>query len=483
MSYSIKEVFRKIENVPENIKATVVFGVASFSISGLKYIMTPILTRLLTTSEYGTVGIYNSWLSIVQVIMSLTLMYPGILNVGLYEHKDNRWKYLSSMEGIITVVSLCTILFYVFAHRLINDIIGIPSSLVILMLITCLFQPASNLWTAKQRYEYKYKITFIVTVGTALLAQICSIVYVIIKKDTGANLAEARLWSAGLVNILCAVVIYVYILAKGKKFYDSPLWKETLILAIPLIPHYLSHVLLNGTDKIMIGKMIGADKAGIYNLAAVLSSIGILFWRALLTTFSPFVNTKIGERKFDEIRRAIKPLWIFTGGLCIVGALLSPEIIAVFGSKEYLEGIYVVPPVVAGVFTYTMYDAFAAVSFFHKKSVNIMIASVTAAMSNIVMNYFGIQVFGFIAAGYTTLISHLILILMHYINIRKIEKERIYDGKLSIISLLVVTIACSACNLLYGGPSFIRYILALVVAVYLFAKRRMLYTALANMKI
>ena len=483
MANSIRKAFEKIKNVPENIKATVVFGVASFSISGLKYIMTPIFTRLLTTSEYGTVGIYNSWLAIIQVIMSLTLMYPGILNVGLYEHKDNRWKYLSSMEGIITVVSSTAIVIYLLAHELFNDIIGIPTSLVILMLLTCVFQPASNLWTAKQRYEYKYKITFVVTVGTAFLAQICSVGWVIFRKNTGANLAEARLWSAGLVNIAVAIVIYIYILSKGKQFYDGTLWKETLIVAIPLIPHYLSHVLLNGTDKIMIGRMIGADKAGIYNLAAVLSSIGVLFWRALLTTFSPFVNAKIGERRFEEIRKAIKPLWIFTGGFCIVGALLSPEIIRVFGTKEYLEGIYVVPPVVAGVFTYTMYDAFAAVSFFHKKSVNIMLASMTAALSNIAMNYFGIRAFGFVAAGYTTLISHLILILMHYINIRRIEKERIYDGRLSLLSLIIVTGACMACNFLYTGPSVFRYVLSVLVLSYLFSKRKTLYKALANMKV
>ncbi len=483
MGNSINRLLNKIKNVPENIKATLVFGIASFSISGLKYITTPIFTRILTTTEYGTVGIYNSWYAIVQVIMSLTLMYPGILNVGLYEHRDNRWKYLSSMLGIITVVSSVVMVLYFLSYKCINNFIGIPPNLVLLMLLTCIFQPASNIWTAKQRYEYKYAITFGVTVGTAFIAQICSVVCVIIKKDSAINLAEVRLWSAGVINIAVAVFLYIYILCKGKQFYNGILWKETLIVAIPLIPHYLSHVLLNGTDKIMIGRMIGADKAGIYNLAAILSSIGVLFWRALLTTFSPFVNAKIGERKFEEIRMAVKPLWIFTGGFCILGALLSPEIIKLFGTKEYLEGVYVVPPVVAGVFTYTMYDAFAAVSFFHKKSVNIMLASMTAAVANIIMNYLGIPKFGFIIAGYTTLISHLILIFMHYLNIKKIEKEKIYDGKLAVLSLLVITGACLSCNLLYQGPSIIRYILSIGILLYLFIKRRTLYKALADMKV
>ena len=82
---SIKKKIASIKNAPINIKATFYLGIASFSISGLKYLTTPIFTRLLTTSEYGEINIYNSWLTIISVIMSVTLTNPGILNVGLYE--------------------------------------------------------------------------------------------------------------------------------------------------------------------------------------------------------------------------------------------------------------------------------------------------------------------------------------------------------------------------------------------------------------
>ncbi|MBP3198578.1 MAG: oligosaccharide flippase family protein [Butyrivibrio sp.] len=474
---------KRIKNAPETVKATLVFGIASFATSGLRYVLTPVFTRLLTTSEYGIVGIYNSWYSIIQVVLSITLIYPGILNVGLYEHKDSRWNYLSNMLGLITTVSLGSIIIYSLFHVFVNSVIGIPGSLVVLMLITCTFQPAMNLWTAKQRYEYKYKSTFLVTVGSAIIAQIISVAVVLYKMGSGDNLASVRLWSAGTVNIITAFCIYILIFTRGKQFYNKSLWKETILVAIPLIPHYLSYVVLNSTDKIMIGQMIGIDKAGIYNLTAVLSSIGVLFWRALLTTFSPFVNTKLGERKYDEIRAVIKPLWFFTGGFCVLGAVLSPEIVRVFGSKEYLEGIYVVPPIVAGIFTYAMYDAFASVSFFHKKSFNIMIASVTAAISNIIMNYFGILKFGYVAAGYTTLFSHLILIAMHYRNIRAIEKEKIYDGKVAMLYLAVITLACFSCVFLYPLFPLYRYILAFCILVMLASKYKLLINAIASMKV
>ena len=476
--------FDKIKNAPENVKATFFFGIATFTISGVNYGTTPIFTRLLSTSEYGIISIYNSWLSIVQVVMSLTLIYPGVLNVGLYEYKDNRWKYLSTMLGVITVTSVLTMTGYFCFQNYINQLIGIPVSLIILMLITSFLRPAINLWTAKQRYEYKYKTTLFVTVGTAIGSQIISILAVLLaKKQQGWNLAVIKLWSAGTITIFVAILIYIYILKKGTQFYNKALWKETCLITIPLIPHYLSHVVLSGVDKIMIGNMISNEKAGIYALAAVLSSIGILFWRALLTTFSPFVNTKLGEKKFKEIGDAVKILWYFTGSICVIGALLSPEIIILFGTKDYLEGINVVPPVIVSVFTYAMYDVFAAVSFFHKKSLAIMFASIIAALSNIIMNYYGILRFGYIAAGYTTLIAHIILILMHYINVVRIEKEVIYNGKIVLFSLIAVMTACFSCNWLYESVPSIRYLLTLVILTILWTKRNVLFSTLANMKV
>ena len=79
----MKAILNKFKNMPENLKATLVFAIASFATSGINYITTPIFTRLLSGAEYGTVAVYNSWYSIVRVFASMTLIFPGILNVGI----------------------------------------------------------------------------------------------------------------------------------------------------------------------------------------------------------------------------------------------------------------------------------------------------------------------------------------------------------------------------------------------------------------
>ena len=465
--------------MPENLKATLVFAIASFATSGINYLTTPIFTRLLSGAEYGTVAVYNSWYAIVRVFASMTLIFPGILNVGLYDHSENRWRYLSSMLGITSLCSVLLGILYALCPELFQRLLGLDGSLMVLMLLSCFALPATTMWTMKQRYEYRYKSTFFVSVGSAVLAQAVAVAAVMAARE---NLDHVRLWSAGLVNMAVGLCLFAHILRKGRVFVDLPLWKKTFLVALPLIPHYLGGELLSSMDKIMIDALVGKQEAGIYALAAILSAIGILLWRALSVMFNPFVNAKLGSREFTRIREAVKPLMLVVGVLCVIASLAAPEIIRILATEEYLAGIYVVPPVAAGIFIHAMYDTFAAVSFFHKKSTRIMTATLTAAAVNLVGNYVFIKSFGYIAAGYTTLLSNLVLTAMHYRSARLIEPEEIYDPRFSLRAVALVTAGCLLCNLLYPF-TLLRYALIAALLGFIVLRRKAVIDMLMGMKV
>ena len=475
----MKALLNKFKNMPENLKATLVFAIASFATSGINYLTTPIFTRLLSGAEYGTVAVYNSWYAIVRVFASMTLIFPGILNVGLYDHSENRWRYLSSMLGITSLCSVLLGILYALCPELFQRLLGLDGSLMVLMLFSCFALPATTMWTMKQRYEYRYKSTFFVSVGSAVLAQAVAVAAVMAARE---NLDHVRLWSAGLVNMAVGLCLFAQILRKGRVFVDLPLWKKTFLVALPLIPHYLGGELLSSMDKIMIDALVGKQEAGIYALAAILSAIGILLWRALSVMFNPFVNAKLGSREFTKIREAVKPLMLVVGVLCVIASLAAPEIIRILATEEYLAGIYVVPPVAAGIFIHAMYDTFAAVSFFHKKSTRIMTATLTAAAVNLVGNYVFIKSFGYIAAGYTTLLSNLVLTAMHYRSARLIEPEEIYDPRFSLRSVALVTAGCLLCNLLYPF-TLLRYILIAALLGFIVLRRKAVIDMLMGMKV
>ena len=54
-------------------KAGLFYTVGSFFNKGIAFFTIPLFTRILSTTDYGIVSTYNSWVGIVTVLLSMTL--------------------------------------------------------------------------------------------------------------------------------------------------------------------------------------------------------------------------------------------------------------------------------------------------------------------------------------------------------------------------------------------------------------------------
>ena len=81
------------------------------------------------------------------------------------------------------------------------------------------------------------------------------------------------------------------------------------------------------------------------------------------------------------------------------------------------------PPIAAGVFLTSVSNMYSNVLIYHKKTNYIMISSIIAAVVNLVLNYFGIKMFGYLAAAYTTLIAYIILGMMQGIVSGRVHRK------------------------------------------------------------
>ena len=81
---------------------------------------------------------------------------------------------------------------------------------------------------------------------------------------------------------------------------------------------------------------------------------------------------------------------------------LAPEIIFVMAPVQYHEAVYVIPPVAASSYFTFLYNFFSIVGMYYEKTKKIMVASVSGAVLNLVLNVICINLFGYIAAAYTT---------------------------------------------------------------------------------
>ena len=89
----------------EGMKSAVAYTFASLFSKGLAFVTVPIFTRIMSTSEMGTVNLYNSWQSILTVVATLSLTYGGYM-VALKEYEHERDRYESSVLTLTTFTSI-----------------------------------------------------------------------------------------------------------------------------------------------------------------------------------------------------------------------------------------------------------------------------------------------------------------------------------------------------------------------------------------
>lgn len=225
----------------------------------------------------------------------------------------------------------------------------------------------------------------------------------------------------------------------------------------------LSLSLLNSMDRIMINKICGNEETALYSLAYTCSSIVTVLMTSMNTAYSPWLARKLEKREYNLITK-FSYVYILTFIFLLLGILLiAPEILFILGGKAYSEAVFVMPPVITGCAMQMMYTMHVNIEQFNRKTIGMAIASVIAAISNYILNYIFIPIYGYIAAAYTTYISYLILLLLHIYLVKKIKVGKIYDNKF----ILVIILSLSLIMLLFNGLYLSDYIRYIVILIYI----------------
>lgn len=468
----------KVRNLPLGVKASIGYFIASIVTKGIAYLTTPIYTRLLSTAEYGQVDVFLTWLQIFGIVAMFCLHY-GVFNNGMLDYKDDRDGFSFSMLVLSNIITVVFGIVLIILYPCISDWLNMSIPLVILMLIVFLFQPAYNLWFTRQRYEMKYKGVMIWSIIAAVISPLFGILAIILSKSE--NKVYPRLFGAELALVVIYIGFYIYH-AKGAKLrINSKYWKYALAFNLPLIPHYLSSYLLNSSDKIMISKLISDSATAYYSVAYAVASIAFIVWTAVNGSLVPYTYEKCKERKFKDINRVVLPLLLLFATACIVVILLAPEVVAIMASKEYSEAIYVIPPIVGGVFFQVQYYIYANVVYYYKKPVYVMIGSVVTTAANIILNYIFINKYGYIAAGYTTLACYLLQAIIDYFAMKKVAGESVYNMKaISLLSVFIIVVSLGS-NALYDY-TWPRYVVLVLIVVAVVSLRKKIVRIISDMR-
>ncbi|MBQ8797322.1 MAG: oligosaccharide flippase family protein [Oscillospiraceae bacterium] len=409
----------KIKSVPEGVKASVAYTTCSILQRCLSMITMPLFTRILTQEQYGQYSVYISWMGILTIFITLNLAY-GSFSKAMVKFEDDRHGYVAAVQNLTVVLAGVFLLIYLPFQGLWNKLFELPTSLVVLMVAEIVLQSALLCWYGQRRFEYKYKGVVVLTLLVAIISPIFAYILVATSQEKG----YARIIGYAATVIIAGLACFIYTTIRGKGGMRKEYWKYALTFNIPLIPYYLSQVVFNQSDRIMISHMTGTDKAAMYSVAYTLATILTFVLNAVNGSYVPWFYGKIKENKGKENQPMANGISMLMAFLLLAVIALAPEIITIMAGESYREAIWVVPPVAMSLLLLFYAQLFINVEFYYEEKTMLVWGSIGAAVLNVVLNWVLIPIFGFVAAGYTTLVSYIVFAVWNYYNVKLIAKKK-----------------------------------------------------------
>lgn len=481
MKDTISKLKDKYDKLSVQVKATLWFTISGFLQRGASIISTPIFTRIMTTTEYGQFSVYNAWNNVL-IIFGTLYLYNGVINNCFVKIEKNRDYTIAALQGLSTVSALLFFLLCYIIRPILFPAIGLPHTVIYFMLFSFIFAPSIYYWSISERFDYHYKKPVIANIISAFTSVIISLICVLLSTNKG----EARILSYIAVLVIIGIFFYIRNIYFGKCFYDKEIWKFALAFNLPLIPHFLSEVVLNQSDKIMINMFDSTSNAGIYGVAYSIASLVTIFITALNASLVPWQYKALKNKKYKDMNRV--SFIVLSAVTLVLFALMlfAPEAIYILASSKYSDSINLVPPLAVGLFFNFLQQLFIRVELYYEKKSYTVYSSISAAILNIILNYIFMKMFGYQAVAYVTAFCYIVVCVFHYFCYLKIcrsytDVECIYDPKMLLL-ISGIMIVIGIVSLLLYPYTIVRYIIICVIAGVAFINKNKLITAFKSLK-
>lgn len=384
---------------------------------GISFLIVPIFTRILSTTDYGIVTTYNSWVSIVGMILGFA-MHMGI-RAAFIDYKEK------IDDFVATTISFITIVFMGITAIVLGGVSLLRINVSIALVFMCMIQSFATAviedysMYLMMQYRYKFRTAFMVLPN--LISVILSTVAIVLVLKT--DLYMGLIVPTTAVNFIFCLLLLFIIFKKSKFNINKEYLKYGLFVSAPLILHGISLNILSQSDRTMITALANASQTGIYSLVYNFSMIATVITVALEGVWIPWFMRSLQERKIDQINSLAKDYINLMTYTMVCLMLVAPEVLKLLAPKPYWEGISIIPPIILANYVIFLYTLYVNVEHFYKKTVYITYNTVIAAITNLVLNFIFIPKYGYVVAAYSTLASYVLSFVLHSRYAKQLEPD------------------------------------------------------------
>ena len=466
----LKKILQQYRKIDVVARASLWFMFCNIIQHGMSIITTPIFTRLLTTDEYGIVTVYQTWYNVILVLVTLQICYAP-LNNAMVKFSNEKNKLLSSMQSFLVFSSVIWFLFFILFGNQFSILRSLPRIAIMLGVFHAFSSASMSLWVAYQRFEYHYIKLVAFTIMYAVLNTVLGITLVLFMDNGWLARILSMTISQGIFGVsLCFVNLF-----KGKTFYSRKFWKYSIKFGITLLPNSFCSLLLNHADRLVIQQLCGDTEVAYYGLAYSIGTLTNLVKDALSHAFMPWFYKNLDSGKDKQIQKRLSALlWMMLMMISLV-LIIMPEIVLIMGGSKYEHSLQAIPPIAASVFFMFLSTPIINIQYYYNKLLASSICSIFAVVLNLGLNIALVPVYGYVTAGYTTLLSYGLITLAEYFYTSYLLKQNlrteVLDHKNTLVLSFCMLVVMALSPILYTMP-LIRYFCIGIICIVLFIYRK-----------
>ncbi len=394
----------KYRNLSKN---TLLFAVSNFGTKILTFLLVPLYTYVLSTSEYGIVDLLTTTANLIIPLLTINIQ-DAVLRFAL--DKKNEPQDIISIAMKINVYG-CSVVFVVLAALKGFHLLNLELPYVLFFFFYYSLGAISNSFNHYLKTRDKVRVLMISGIIVTIVTCSLNVVLLLVVK-LGVN----GYLIANISGLCTGVFIQLFLGGIYRDLHftkEKDIQKEMLLYSAPLIANSLAWWINNASDRYIVTFFCGVAINGIYSVAykipTILSTIQGVFYNA-------WSISAIVDYDKDDEDGFIGNTYMIYSAACMLSCsfliIINIPLSKMLYSKDFFLAWEYVPLLLAGTFfngaSLIIGCLFTAV----RDSKTISKSTIIGALINTVLNFALIILIGAVGAAAATLVGYVVTWLM-----------------------------------------------------------------------
>lgn len=414
---------------------TAVFAIGQFSAKLLSFFLVRLYTAALTNAEYSTKDILYNTLNVLVPIVTFS-MSDAIIRFGIDKSYDRRKVYTAA--NLMTVIGMTIFAFFTPIFNMTELYGGYTMLLYAYAYFSCFRSLASQQTRAKGLVRL-YAIDGVLTTLTQF---IFTLIFMLGLKMGITGYILSFICSDFLSFVFLQVFAGLY-KSLDIKFIDKNLIKEMLSYSVPLIPTYLLWWITSFSDRLFVIHYNGADVNGIYSVShqipTLVMFVTTIFYQAWQMSSIEEKDSKTLGKFYRSVFGAYSSvLFIAAAGLILICSPLSAILLSgdSYDDAEYYSTILIISMVFQ-----CLCQFLSSIYSVNKKSKNSCLTALSAALTNIILDYILVPKTGPYGAAIATAASYFICFVIRSFDTRRYIHFKIDFVRIAVNTAVIITMS------------------------------------------